>query len=47
VDTELHDCGIVYAPKNYFLCVMTDGNDLAKLEKMIRDVSKTVYNAEK
>lgn len=41
---ELHDCGIVYYPKNpYLLCVMTKGNDFKKLEAAIGAVSNLVY----
>jgi len=37
---ELHDCGIVYYPEHpYFICIMTRGNDLADLEKIIQDIS--------
>ncbi len=43
-DIELHDCGIVYAPaRSYLLCVMTEGNDLNGLQKLIASVSKAVY----
>ena len=42
---ELHDCGIVYFPeKPYFLCVMTKGKDFSKLEFVISDISKLVYD---
>jgi len=41
---QLHDCGIVYAPKRpYSLCVMTRGSDIAALSGVIREVSSTVY----
>ena len=41
---ELHDCGIVYYPKNpYLLCVMTRGTDFSTLDDIIADVSRTVY----
>jgi hypothetical protein len=41
---ELHDCGIVYYPKNpYLLCVMTKGNDFKNLESVINKVSNIVY----
>ena len=44
---ELHDCGIVYYPKDdYLLCVMTRATDLAPAESLIQDISKTVYDAE-
>ena len=50
-ETEIHsrilnDCGIVYKPENpYILCVMTEGQDFAKQEKVIQKISKEAYNA--
>lgn len=45
VDRQLHDCGIVYAPKtSYLLCVMTKSNNsLSEIEQFIAEVSKVVY----
>jgi beta-lactamase class A len=44
IDLELHDCGIVYYKTTpYFLCVMTDGSDVAELEKVIKNISSIVY----
>jgi beta-lactamase class A len=41
---QLHDCGIVYHPtENYVLCVMTRGDDFAKLGGVIRDISSMIY----
>ncbi len=41
---ELHDCGIVYHPSNpYLICVMTKGDRLEDLKKVISDVSRMVY----
>ncbi len=41
---ELHDCGIVYAAGHpYMLCVMTRGSDIQKLQGVIQEISKTVY----
>jgi beta-lactamase class A len=41
---ELHDCGIVYYPKNpYFLCVMTKGNNIDELKSVIKNISSLVY----
>ncbi len=41
---ELHDCGIIYYPKNpYFLCVMTRGVDFNILSSFIKEVSAIVY----
>jgi beta-lactamase class A len=41
---QLHDCGIVYYPKNpYLLCVMTRGDDLRELAETVRFVSGMVY----
>jgi len=43
-EKELHDCGIVYYPKNpYLLCIMTKGRDFDKLAKVISTVSRMVY----
>lgn len=45
---ELHDCGLVYLPKNpYFVCIMTHGKDITDLKKTIADISKTIYEANK
>lgn len=44
--TVLNDCGIVYkkdAP--YIICIMTEGNDFAILEKVIQRISKASYEA--
>lgn len=42
---ELHDCGIVYHPKNpYFICVMTRGYDLPTLESVIKNISQITWN---
>lgn len=42
---ELHDCGIVYYPnKPYLICIMTSGTDFSKLEKVISELSYTVYS---
>lgn len=41
---ELHDCGIIYYPKNpYLLCVMTKGNNLDNLKNTIKNISSIVY----
>jgi beta-lactamase class A len=41
---EFHDCGIVYYPDNpYVLCIMTSGNDEAKLTSLISTISQLVY----
>jgi len=41
---ELHDCGIVYYPNDpYLLCVMTKGKQFPDLERIITDISRTVY----
>lgn len=41
---QLHDCGIIYYPKHpYVLCIMTRGYDLKKLENIVSDISKSVY----
>ncbi len=41
---QLHDCGIVYAPKNpYLLCVMTKGTDFDTLANIISTISNITY----
>ncbi len=43
-ERELHDCGIVYYPKNpYLICVMTRGGDFTKLANIISGLSAIVY----
>lgn len=43
-EKQLHDCGIVYYPKNpYLICVMTRGKDLARLPQVISELSKVTY----
>jgi beta-lactamase class A len=42
---QLHDCGIVYYPENpYLLCIMTRGQDIEKLPKVIEEISKMFYD---
>jgi beta-lactamase class A len=44
-DYQLHDCGIVYYPGNpYFICVMTEGKNLANQEKFISEISAIAYS---
>ncbi|MFA6271890.1 MAG: serine hydrolase [Patescibacteria group bacterium] len=44
-DQQLHDCGIIYYPNHpYLLCVMTKGTDVNEMEKVIQDVSKSVFD---
>ena len=41
---DLHDCGIVYYKDNpYFLCIMTNGNNLDELKSVIKNISSLVY----
>lgn len=41
---QLHDCGIIYYPKNpYLLCVMTRGKDYTALSSVIAEISRMVY----
>lgn len=41
---QIHDCGIVYYSKHpYLICVMTRWNSYDNLEKMISDVSKSIF----
>ncbi|MDB4939612.1 MAG: beta-lactamase class A-like protein beta-lactamase [Candidatus Doudnabacteria bacterium] len=42
-ERELHDCGIVYGPKAYLLCVMTKGQNLDDLKTTIQHISEQVY----
>lgn len=42
---NLHDCGIVYFPDHpYILCVMTRGNDFAKMAEAIGMLSSITYS---
>ena len=44
VNKELHDCGIVYHPKNpYVLCIMTKGTDIEKMTAAIHDLSAVAW----
>lgn len=41
---ELHDCGIIYYPNNpYVLCVMTRGDSMEELKKIISTISLMTY----
>jgi beta-lactamase class A len=41
---QLHDCGIVYHPRDhYLLCIMTLGKDEQKLASVIADISRLIY----
>lgn len=43
-ETQLHDCGIIYAPnKPYLLCVMTRGSDITKANTTIKQISQQIY----
>lgn len=43
-EQQLHDCGIVYYPPSpYIICVMTRGNNIDDLERVIQTVSTEVY----
>ena len=45
--SQFHDCGIVYYPKSpYLICVMTRGRDFNILERIIKEISKIVYEHE-
>lgn len=42
---QLHDCGIVYRPKNpYLICIMTKGTDFSRLAQFISQSSKIIYD---
>ena len=44
VTEKLHDCGIVYVPKNpYFICIMTKGGKQTDLMDVIQLISRIVY----
>lgn len=44
-ETQLHDCGIVYFPKNpYILCIMTRGKSFTSLETVLKQISSITYN---
>ncbi|MDR3570829.1 MAG: serine hydrolase [Candidatus Pacebacteria bacterium] len=46
VGAELQNCGIVYYPNHpYLLCIMTKGNSVPNLERVIAAISKTVYSS--
>lgn len=41
---QLHDCGIIYYPKNHYLLgVMIKGNDFEKMKTCIQEISGLVY----
>ncbi len=41
---QLHDCGIIYYSNTpYLLCIMTKGDNIDNLDKVIADVSEIVY----
>lgn len=41
---QLADCGVVYYPGNpYLICIMTQGDDLGTMTKVIGDISKMLY----
>lgn len=43
---QLHDCGIVYyKDRPYLINIMTEGRDINKLVKIIKDISSEVYTA--
>lgn len=42
-DFQLHDCGIVYGPRPYLLCVMSKGSSFDALYTSIADISRMVY----
>lgn len=46
VSLELHDCGIIYKPEhNFFLCVMTKGNNTQIMGQTIANITKLIYNS--
>lgn len=46
VESQLHDCGIIYYPNNpYLLCVMTKGQSQDDLAQIIANISNRVYSS--
>ena len=44
IKNELHDCGIVYFKSYpYFLCVMTQGQNIDDLKSVIKNISHLTY----
>lgn len=44
VESQFHDCGIVYFPEHpYLACIMTRGRDAEQLKLGIRDISHFIY----
>ncbi len=42
---QLHDCWIIYYPnKPYLLCIITRGDNLETLKKIVADVSKAIFD---
>ncbi len=48
IEEELHDCGIIYHPRNpYFLCVMTKSfSTIPNIENVIKRISTATYQYE-
>ena len=43
-EIQLHDCGVVYYPKNpYLLCIMTQGKRGANLTGVVKSLSEMIY----
>lgn len=43
--TQIHDCGIIYYPKNpYLLCIMTIGSNFAAQQNAIKELSRFIYD---
>ena len=43
---QLHDCGIIYYPDHpYLLCIMTRGQKISDLQKVISSISSIVYES--
>lgn len=44
---QLHECGLVYGKQGnepYIFCIMTEGKDFAKLEKIQQNISKDIFD---
>ena len=43
-EKSVHDCAIVYAKKRYILCIMSRETDLEEGNRVIEEISRTVYD---
>lgn len=48
ITRQVHECGLVYAHKGkepYTFCIMTEGSNFDDLQKILQDVSLTIYQS--